>query len=398
MLAAIEAAREGACVTLAERNEKLGKKVYITGKGRCNVSNDCEPDAFMRSVVKNPRFLYSALAALPPREWMSMLEALGCPVVTERGGRVFPQSQKASDVTRALEREMRRLGVSVLLNARVKSIDIADGAVAGASFEDGRRISADAVVVCTGGQSYPSTGSTGDGYDWLKACGHTVFPALPSLVGLTSDEAWMKRLQGLALKNVRLTLVSGKRKLMSEIGELLFTHFGLSGPLVLSASAYMAELAPEDVRLTLDLKPGLTAEQLDARICRESDEGGKRLVKTMLCGLYPASLAAEMPELCGVSGDLPLCELTREMRERLIIGAKQLTLSVSGLRPLDEAIVTRGGVSIKQINPSTMESRLISGLYCAGELLDVDALTGGYNLHIAFCTGFLAGRSAALRA
>lgn len=395
MLAAIEAAREGARVTLVERNEKLGKKVYITGKGRCNLTNDCEPDTFMRSVVKNPRFLYSALAALPPRQWMEQLASLGCPVVTERGGRVFPQSQKASDVTRALERELKRLGVTVMLNARVKSLDISDGRAAGVTIEDGRRLSARAVVICTGGRSYPSTGSTGDGYAWLRDCGHAVYPPLPSLVGLTSDADWMKRLQGLSLKNVALTVKSGKRVLMNELGELLFTHFGISGPLILSASAYIAELAAEDVSLTLDLKPGLSEEQLDARIRRESDEGGKRHVSTMLCGLYPASLAGEMPALCGVDGDEPLCRLSREQRARLIAGAKSLALPVTGLRPIDEAIVTRGGVSVKQINPATMESRVVRGLYISGELLDADALTGGYNLHIAFCTGFLAGRSAA---
>lgn len=394
MLAAIGAARQGAQVTLAERNEKLGKKVYITGKGRCNVTNDCEPDAFQKNVVKNPRFLYSALALLPPSGMMRLLEELGCPVVTERGGRVFPQSQKASDVTRALEREMKRLGVTVLLDTRVKALRTSDGRVTGVTTQDGRSICADAVVVSTGGQSYPSTGSTGDGWGWLKDSGHTVYPPLPSLVGLTTDAQWVKDLQGLSLKNVRLTLASGKKTLYSDIGEMLFTHYGYSGPLVLSASAYAAELDPSEYRLTLDLKPGLSAQQLDARILREIDTGGKRRLRTMLGGLYPQSLADAMPALCGLDGDTLLCELKREAREALVAAGKALTLPVTGARPIDEAVVTRGGVSVKDVNPATMESRKVRGLYLCGELLDVDALTGGFNLQIAFCTGYLAGISA----
>ena len=395
LMAAVTAAGAGAHVTLLERNEKLGKKIYITGKGRCNATNACEPDAFMKSVVKNPRFLYSALNALPPSALMEWLENHGCPIVVERGDRVFPESQKASDVTRAFERELRRLNVNVRLNARVQSLDVKEAAVTGVTLENGQYLSADAVIVCTGGQSYVSTGSTGDGWKWLEQQGHTTFPALPSLVGLTSDERWVQELQGLSLKNVRLTLTRGKKKLYTELGEMLFTHFGVSGPLVLSASAYMTELAPEDVTLTLDLKPGLKADQLDARILRDVAEAPKKQLANLLCGLYPSRLAETMIALCQLDGTKPAGSLTREERARLVQTTQALVIPISGTRSLNEAIVTRGGVSVKEIDPSTMESRLVKGLYVAGELLDVDALTGGFNLHIAFSTGFLAGQAAA---
>ena len=398
LMAAVSAANAGARVTLLERNEKLGKKIYITGKGRCNATNACEPDAFMKSVVKNPRFLFSALNALPPSAFMEWLENHGCPIVVERGDRVFPESQKASDVTRAFERELRRLNVNVRLNARVKALDVKDGRAVGVTLENGTRLPADSVIVCTGGQSYVSTGSTGDGWKWLSGCGHTTFPALPSLVGLTSDEKWVQDLQGLSLKNVRATLTRGKKKLYTELGEMLFTHFGVSGPLVLSASAYMTELAPEDVQLSIDLKPGLKSEQLDARILRDVAEAPKKQLGNLLCGLYPSRLAETMIALCGLDASKPAGMLSREERALLVHKTQNLVIPLSGTRSLNEAIVTRGGVSVKEIDPSTMESRLVEGLYVAGELLDVDALTGGFNLHIAFSTGYLAGRNAAERA
>ena len=387
LTAALSAAEAGSSVTLLEGNEKLGKKIYITGKGRCNVTNACDPAAFLNKVVKNPLFLFSALNAFGPEEMMALLERLGCPVKVERGDRVFPVSEKASDVTRALEKELRRLGVSIRLNTKVSRILVDNEAVCGAELEDGTRLDANRVIVATGGQSYPSTGSTGDGFRWMAELGHTVYPPLPSLIALTCGAAWVSALQGLSLKNVRLTLKRGKKVLYSDVGEMLFTHFGISGPLVLSASAHMAELAPEDVQLLLDLKPGLTAEQLDA--------SGKRQLRTLLTTLYPASLAEEMPALCGIPAHTPACEITREQRARLVQAGKELPLPVDGTRPLSEAVVTRGGVSVKEINPATMESKKIHGLYIAGELLDVDALTGGFNLQIAFSTGHLAGRSAA---
>ena len=395
LMAALSAAEAGASVLLLEGNEKLGKKIYITGKGRCNVTNACEPAAFMNKVVKNPRFLFSALNAFGPEDMMALLERLGCPVKVERGDRVFPVSEKASDVTRALEKELRRLGVSIRLNTKVSHILVENTAVCGVELEDGTRLEADRVVVATGGQSYPSTGSTGDGFRWMAELGHTVYPPLPSLIPLTCGAAWVSALQGLSLKNVRLTLKRGKKVLYSDVGEMLFTHFGISGPLVLSASAHMAELAPEDVELLLDLKPGLTAQQLDARLLRELDASGKRQLRTLLTTLYPASLAEEMPALCGIPAQTPACEITREQRARLVKAGKELRLPVDGTRPLTEAVVTRGGVSVKEIDPATMESKKIHGLYAAGELLDVDAMTGGFNLQIAFSTGRLAGLSAA---
>lgn len=394
LMAAVAAAQSGADVTLLERNEKLGKKIYITGKGRCNATNACEIDAFLKNVVKNPRFLYSALHALTPADLMEWFENHGCPVVVERGDRVFPESQKASDITRAFERELRRLGVDVRLHAHVRSVDVKEGAVEGVTLENGAKLKANAVVVCTGGQSYASTGSTGDGWTWLSALGHTTFPALPSLVGLESDEAWVQKLQGLSLKNVRLTLKRGKKKLYTELGEMLFTHFGISGPLVLSASAYMTELAAEDVTLSIDLKPGLNEQQLDARILRDVAAAPRKQLGNVLCGLFPARLAEAMAELCRLDVSKPAGALTREERARLVAATQSLTIPVRGTRSLNEAIVTRGGVSVKEIDPSTMESRLVHGLYVAGELLDVDALTGGFNLHIAFSTGFLAGTNA----
>jgi len=396
LMAAVSAAQQGAQVTLLERNEKLGKKIYITGKGRCNATNACEPDAFMKSVVKNPRFLYSALNALPPSDLMQWFEDHGCPVVVERGDRVFPESQKASDITRAFERELHRQRVDIHLNSRVSRVETAEGCVTGVVLENGMKLPADAVIVCTGGQSYVSTGSTGDGWKWLNDLGHTTYPALPSLVGLTSEEKWVHDLQGLSLKNVRLTLTKGKKKLYTELGEMLFTHFGVSGPLVLSASAYMAELAPEEVTLEVDLKPGLSAQQLDARILRDVAASPKKQLSNMLCGLFPARLAETMAQLCRLDASKPAGFLTREERETLIQRTQHLVIPVDGLRSLNEAIVTRGGVSVKEIDPSTMESKKIKGLYVAGELLDVDALTGGFNLHIAFSTGFLAGRAAAM--
>lgn len=367
-------------------------------------------------MVHGPRFLYSALAALSPAQLMDMLTAWGCPVMVERGGRVFPKSEKASDVTRAFEREMQRLGVEVRLNTRVKELLVEPGGkekhaeedaggpsgghpgsplVRGVVTDKGERLPADAVILCTGGKSYASTGSTGDGYTLLERCAHRILPALPALVPLTSPEPWVHALQGLSLKNVRLTLKRGKKALFSDIGEMLFTHFGFSGPLMLSASSYMAGLSPSEVELTLDLKPGLTGQQLDERLKRDIAGAGKRQLQTLLCGLYPQRLAETMPALCGIDGHRPACELTREERAALVRNTKALALPISGTRPLAEAIITRGGVDVRDIRPATMESKLVCGLYVAGELLDVDALTGGFNLHIAFATGYLAGRSAA---
>ena len=394
MAASIFAARSGASVTLLEKNEKLGKKVYITGKGRCNLTNDCDRDTFLGQVPRNPRFLYAALSFFPPQAMMSLLEEAGCPVTVQRGRRVFPASEKASDVTRALSSLMRAAGVRVRLNTAVRSLETDDGRISAVRTEAGERIPADAVIVCTGGLSYPSTGSTGDGYRFAAEAGHTVLPASPVLVGLETAESWPRSLQGLSLKNVTLSLVRGKKVLYEELGEMLFTHFGVSGPLVLEASCHL----PEDlsgVSLRVDLKPGLTPEQLDARLLRDFAASGRKELRTELNTLLPASLAACFPRLCSLPEGLHCSQVTAEQRRRLGERLKALPMTILRPRPIAEAVVTRGGVSVREVDPAAMRSRLWPNLYFAGEVLDVDAHTGGYNLQIAWATGALAGRSAA---
>ena len=394
MVAALFAARAGASVLLLEKNEKLGKKVYITGKGRCNLTNDCDRDEFLAQVARNPRFLYSALSFFSPRDMMSLLEGAGCPVQVQRGRRVFPLSEKASDVTRALTACLRDAGVQIRLNTEVRSLEIAGGKAAGVRLADGRIVPADAVILCTGGLSYPATGSTGDGYRMAEDLGHTVLPPEPVLVGLETEESWPRFLQGLSLRNVTLTLSRGKKKLYSELGEMLFTHFGVSGPLVLEASCHLPE-PPCGAALTIDLKPGLSSEQLDARLLRDFTAAGKKLLRTELSSLLPARLADLFPELCGLPASLPCNQITAPQRQKLAAALKSLPLTVRAPRPLEEAIVTRGGVSVREIEPGTMRSRIVPNLFFAGELIDTDAHTGGYNLQIAWSTGALAARSAA---
>ena len=394
MMAAVFAARAGENVTLLEKNEKLGKKVYITGKGRCNLTNDCDLDGFLAQVPRNPRFLYSALNFFSPRDIMSLLEENGCPVTVQRGKRVFPSSEKASDVTKVLSSLLRKLDVRVRLNCGVKGLRTESGRVTGAELSDGSFLPADAVILACGGLSYPSTGFTGDGYRFAEALGHTVIPASPVLVGLETKEAWPRSLQGLSLRNVTLTLSSGKKTLYTELGEMLFTHFGVSGPLVLEASCHLPDPA-EGAVLSIDLKPGLTREQLDVRIRRDFSEAGKKQLKSVLPGLLPASLAEIFPGLCGVDPSVPCSQVTAVQRETLLSMLKGLTLTVKAPRPVDEAVVTRGGVSVKEIEPGTMRSKLVPNLFFAGEMIDVDAHTGGFNLQIAWSTGALAGASSA---
>ena len=394
MMAAIHAARTGAQVTVLERNLKLGKKIYITGKGRCNVTNDCTLDEFMKEVPRNPRFLYSALSCFGPQQMMELLEDGGCPVVVQRGRRVFPATEKASDVNRTLEKIMRDHGVRIVYEARVQEVLLADGAVSGVALTDGRRLAADRVIVATGGLSCPLTGSTGDGYRIAESLGHTVTPRSAVLSAIETAVDWPGELQGLSLRNVTLTMKKGKKTLYSELGEMLFTHFGISGPLVLTASSHL----PEDIReadVTLNLKPGLDAQQLDARLQRDFDEHSRKLLRSVLPGLLPARLAEVFPRLCGVDGDKVCAQITREERETLARTMQALLIPLKKLAPIEEAIVTRGGVSVKEIDPSTMESKLVPGLYFAGEVIDVDAHTGGYNLQIAWSTGALAGMCAA---
>ena len=393
MMAAVFAARAGAEVTLLEKNEKLGKKVYITGKGRCNLTNDCDLDEFLAQVPRNPRFLYSALSFFSSRDMMALMEENGCPVTVQRGRRVFPTSEKASDVTKALTGLLRKWNVRIRLNSDVRCLKTENGTITGAELTDGTFLPADAVILACGGLSYPSTGSTGDGFRFAEALGHTVTPPSPVLVGLETEETWPRSLQGLSLRNVTLSLVSGKKALYSELGEMLFTHFGISGPLVLEASCHLPQPA-KGGRLFIDLKPGLTREQLDARLRRDFSEAGKKQLKSVLPGLLPASFAAIFPGLCGISPDLPCNQITSAQREQLLTALKALPLTIKAPRPIDEAVVTRGGVSVKEIEPGTMRSKLIPNLYFAGEMIDVDAHTGGYNLQIAWSTGALAGQSA----
>ena len=397
LMAAIYTARAGAEAVVLEQNEKPGKKLYLTGKGRCNVTNDCSLDEFLREVPRNPRFLYSALHFFSPQDMMNLLEENGCITVTQRGRRVFPASEKASDVTKTLVGICRTLGVKIYLNQRVTGISCGtDGKIAGVWVEENSNslMKADAVIIATGGGSYPATGSTGDGYRFAKELGHTVIPAIPSLIGLESVEEWPHDLQGLSLKNVRLTLKQGRRILYTELGEMLFTHFGFSGPLILEASCHLPE-SLEGCKMELDLKPGLTRDQLDARLLRDLNTGGKKQLRNILPGLMPAGMAKIFPALCGLPEEMSCSQITAGQREKLLNNLKALPLEIRARRPLAEAVVTRGGISVREVNPGTMESKLIPGLYFAGEILDVDAHTGGYNLQIAFSTGALAGNSAA---
>ena len=394
MMAALFAARAGASVTLLERNEKLGKKIYITGKGRCNLTNDCSLEEFLRQVPRNPRFLYGALNRFGPQDMMALMEEAGCPVEVQRGQRVFPRSEKASDVIRALARLMEQAGVRVRLHSRIQSLIVREGRAAGVVLESGERLEADAVILALGGQSYPMTGSTGDGYALAREAGHHVLPPEAVLSALETVEDWPRALQGLALKNVRLTLRSGRKTLYTELGEMLFTHFGISGPLVLEMSCHLpAELAQAQV--TLDLKPGLTPQQLDLRLQRDFATQPRKQLQNVLPGLLPLRLSALFPDLAGVSGERVCGQITRGEREQLGAALKALPITLRARRPLAEAIVTRGGVDVKEIQPATMESKLLPGLYFAGEMIDVDAHTGGFNLQIAFSTGALAGSSAA---
>ncbi len=355
MMAAIFAARTGGNVTLLERNNKLGRKVYITGKGRCNVTNDCTLDEFMKEVPRNPRFLYSALSYFGPQHMMELLEDNGCPVVVQRGRRVFPATEKASDVTRTLEKMMRELGVRIVYEARVQGVNTADGAVTGVTLADGAVIEGDRVVIATGGLSCPLTGSSGDGYRMAAELGHTVTPRSAVLSAIDTVEAWCGELAGLSLRNVSLTLKKGKKTLYSDLGEMLFTHTGVSGPLVLTMSCHLPENLTE-ASVTLNLKPGLTREQLDARLQRDFDENSRKQLRNVLPGLLPGRLAEVFPALCGVDGEKVCAQITREERDAIANAVQALPIGLKKLAPIEEAIVTRGGVSVKEIDPSTMAS------------------------------------------
>ena len=392
MMAAITAAENGAQVTLLERNDRLGKKLYITGKGRCNVTNDCAPEDFFQNVPRNPRFLYSAIYAFPPREVMAWFEARGCALKTERGNRVFPQSDKSASVIDALRAELRRLGVRVL-QERALDIVTQDGAVCGLETDGGFH-KTERVILATGGCSYPQTGSTGDGYRMLEKLGPTIVPPVGSLVPLVEKGYDCKQMQGLALKNVALRLVNQKGKtVFEEFGELLFTHFGLSGPVVLSASAHMNE--KDAYTVLLDLKPALDEQKLDLRLLRDFEKFQNRDFENALVELLPRSMIPVIVRRSGIPAEEKVHSITREQRRALLELMKRFPVEIACKAPVEDAIVTSGGVKVSEIEPGTMQSKRVRGLYAAGELLDVDAYTGGFNLQIAWATGRAAGLAAA---
>lgn len=401
MMAAVAAAGQGAEVTLLEKNEKTGKKIYITGKGRCNLTNACEPEDFFEHVISNGKFLYSAFYQMDNRTVMDFFEKAGCMLKEERGERVFPVSDHSSDVIAALNRQMAKEQIKVLLHTEAEKllIDKAEGLnpskIAGVKLSNGSILKADAVIIATGGKSYETTGSTGDGYRFAESLGHTIKEIRPALVPLIVKESWCMEMQGLSLKNVSVSLKSGKKKIYEGFGEMLFTHFGVSGPLMLSASSYYVKKYKDSpVTLSIDLKPALTREQLDKRLLRDFDENKNKQFKNSLDRLLPSKMIPVIIKLTGISPDIKVNEITRQKREQLIELLKNLTMTVTGTRGFTEAIITQGGVNVKEVNPSTMESKLVKNLYFAGEVLDLDAVTGGFNLQIAWSTGYLAGLSA----
>ena len=393
MAAAIFASRAGIKVTLLEKNEKLGKKLYITGKGRCNVSNAAQGEEFLRNIPRNPRFLYAAMDHLSSADLRQLLLSLGCETLVERGQRIFPLAQKASDVTRALTRGLEQ--VDVRLDTEVKEISLSGGDGFNILLTNGDALQARALIVATGGLSYSVTGSTGDGYRFARALGHSVSDCCPSLVPVETSDSWVRALQGLTLKNVSLLAKRGRKTLFEEQGEMLFTHFGISGPLVLSLSSILAGMDLTEIDLSIDMKPALTREQLDERLKRVLLQGGAKQLKSVLPDLLPGKMADQFPAICQLDAAKQCSQLTAHERSLLVQTLKHIPLHATGTRPFSEAVVTRGGISTSDLNPSSMASRMVPGLFFAGEIIDVDGFTGGFNLQIAFSTGALAGRSAA---
>ena len=391
-MCALTAAQRGLNVVLLEPNKMLGKKLRITGKGRCNVTNNCDIKTILANIPGDGRFLYSAFNRLGPQDTMALFESLGVPLKTERGSRVFPVSDRSHDIANALERAYAHAGGRVV-HAAATDILTQDGAVSAVVTTEGT-IDCDAAVICTGGLSYPLTGSTGDGYRLAQRLGHTVTPTRASLVPLESDDPWCAEMQGFSLRNVTLTVYDEQNKVIySDLGEMLFTHFGVSGPLVLSASAHMLDFSQHKYRLSIDLKPALDEKKLDARILRDFQKYANRDFKNALYDLAGHAMIPVLVRLSGIPEDTKVNVITREQRHRLVELFKHFPVSVTGTRPIDEAIITSGGVSLKEVNPRTMGSKLMPGLYFAGEVLDLDAYTGGFNLQIAWSTGYVAGNA-----
>lgn len=388
---AIESAKCGNDVTIIEKNEKIGKKLYITGKGRCNITNDCSETEFLENVVTNPKFLKSSIYAFNSEKTIELFESNGLQLKTERGRRVFPFSDKSSDVIKTLGEICKKNGVKIHLQENVLDLIVENNVVKGVKTDKGEYF-CNKVVICTGGKSYSSTGSTGDGYVFAKKTGHTVVQLKPALCPIYLKEEWVKQVQGLSLKNVTLTAFAKQKIVFSQMGELLFTHFGISGPLVLSASSFINKHAIKDVYLVLDLKPALSYEQLSDRILRDFIKYKNKDLQNALIDLLPKSLIKPIIVLSGISPIKKTDVITKEERKKLVETLKNIKFTLSKFASIEESIITSGGVSVKDINPKTMESKIISNLFFAGEVIDTDALTGGYNLQIAFSTGFVAGR------
>lgn len=394
LMAAYTAAKNGHSVTLFEKNEKLGKKIYITGKGRCNLTNDCPPDEFLKNIVRGERFSRGAIYQFPPSELISLLEENGLSLKTERGRRVFPVSDHASDVTKTLEKMCRNAGVSINLQEQVLKIGILHSTISDIVLKNGV-FPCDAAVIATGGLSYPSTGSTGDGLTFAREAGHSIVPCVPSLTGLNCRGDF-SALQGVSVKNATLTATWNNQAIFSELGELLFTHYGVSGPLVLSLSAKINRLPLDRVQLSINFKPALKGKELDDRLLRDFGERKNERMKSVIRGLLPASLGLAVLRMAEISPEKQANAVTREERLRLAKALGAFPLFPTSLRGFEEAVVTSGGVCLDEINPKTMESKLVRGLYFCGEVLDLDAFTGGFNLHIAFSTGYAAGRAIGL--
>ncbi len=395
MAGAVFAAEKGSEVHVFEKNEKLGKKLFITGKGRCNFTNAADAEVFFSSVVRNPKFLYSGFYSFTNEQAIDFFEGLGVKTKIERGGRVFPASDHSSDIIQALKRKMEKLGVQIHLHTEVADILVKDKRFYAVRLKDGKTIEGDACIVATGGLSYSSTGSTGDGNRFAGKCGHTVTELLPALVPIEVKEWYAKELQGLSLRNIRVQITDGKRKVYEEFGEMLFTHYGVTGPVILSASSIVGKiLKKKELMLHIDLKPALSVEKLEQRVLREFESNHNRQFKNVAASLFPSKLRPVMVELSGIPSEKKINEITKEERKRFISLIKDFQMTLTRTREYKEAIITQGGVNVKEIDPGTMESKLVKHLYFAGEVIDVDALTGGFNLQVCWSTAYLAAAAA----
>lgn len=393
LCAAAASAEKGDDVTVIERNARPARKVMITGKGRCNVTNACfDLDDLISNVVKNPRFMYSAFSSFMPYDTMALMEDMGVPLKIERGNRVFPESDKAVDIVDALVKYAKKSGANIIQGC-VTSFNMRDGLIASVNLDDGRVLEADAFAICTGGASYTSTGSDGIGYQLARSVGHTVTPLEPSLISLVSSDGYVSRLQGLSLKNVSIKLIDANKEIYSDFGEMMFTHYGVTGPVILSASSHMTKPKEHSYKIVIDLKPALDEQALDKRIQRDFAENTNKDFINSLDKLLPNKLIPVVVKLSGIEPSTKVNQITREQRQELVRLLKNLTVNISDFRPLNEAIITSGGVDVREINPKTMQSKLVDNLYFAGEVIDVDAYTGGFNLQIAFSTGILCGKN-----